>query len=200
MAAHDSRPASFPANVACNSPDAVSYRATISLELQRLRTLLKVHSIELHAKLLRARAACVPRRARGSDTSHVSPLIRAWVRHLARESANPRVGPLSRAWVRWYAWGRRPGAYLGVGVRVMGLTRIVSGSRATHQAVAVPTPQVTLPTTPRCQRLLPRWFALWAAPRGVTSPTVNCGTCASRGPVRDLSAGGIAIKWGELHH
>ena len=130
MAAHDSRPASFPANVACNSPDAVSYRATISLELQRLRTLLKVHSIELHAKLLRARAACVPRRARGSDTSHVSPLIRAWVRHLARESANPRVGPLSRAWVRWYAWGRRPRAYLGVGVRVMGLTRIVSGSRA----------------------------------------------------------------------
>ena len=125
---------------------------------------------------------------------------RAWVRHLARESANPRVGPLSRAWVRWYAWGRRPRAYLGVGVRVMGLTRIVSGSRATHQAVAVPTPQVTLPTTPRCQRLLPRWFALWAAPRGVTSPTVNCGTCASRGPVRDVAAGDIVTKRGELHH
>ena len=38
-------------------------------------------------------------------------------------------------------------------------------------------------------------------PRGVTSPTVNCGTCAARGPVCDLSAGGIAIKrGGELHH
>ena len=33
----------------------MSRRAYISLELQRLRTLLKVHSIELHAKLLRAR-------------------------------------------------------------------------------------------------------------------------------------------------
>ena len=42
-------------NVACNSPDTVSHRAFISLELQRLWTLLKVHSIELHAKLLRAR-------------------------------------------------------------------------------------------------------------------------------------------------
>ena len=38
-------------------PDTVSHRATILLELQRLRTLLKVHSIELHAKLLRARGA-----------------------------------------------------------------------------------------------------------------------------------------------
>jgi len=54
VVAHDSRPASYPTNVACNSPDTVSHRATISLELQRLRTLLKVHSIELHAKLLRA--------------------------------------------------------------------------------------------------------------------------------------------------
>ena len=54
VVAHDSRPASYPTNVACNSPDTVSHRAFISLELQRLRTLLKVHSIELHAKLLRA--------------------------------------------------------------------------------------------------------------------------------------------------
>ena len=42
-------------NVACNSPDTVSHRAFISLELQRLWTLLKIHSIELHVKLLRAR-------------------------------------------------------------------------------------------------------------------------------------------------
>ena len=57
------------------------------------------------------------------------------------------------------------------------------------------------PTTPRCRGLLPRWFATWAAlPRGVTSPTVNCGNCAARGPVRDLPVGDVAIKWGELHH
>ena len=37
------------------NPDTVSHRASISLELQRLQTLLKVHPIELHAKLLRAR-------------------------------------------------------------------------------------------------------------------------------------------------
>ena len=91
-------------NVACNSPDSVSHRVSISLELQRLWTLLKVHSIELHAKLLRACASCL------------------------------RSSP--RAWVRWYARGsggmcgrRRPGAYLGVGVRVTGLTRMFSGSR-----------------------------------------------------------------------
>ena len=39
-----------------------------------------------------------------------------------------------------------------------------------------------------------------ALPRGATSPTVNCGNCATRGPVRDLPAGDVAIKRGELHH
>ena len=98
-------------NVACNSPDTVSHRAAISLELQRLRTLLKIHSIELHAKLLRACASCLrssPRTwtrsfARGFDTSRVGPLICAW--------AAPRR--ISRGWRACY-----------------GLTRIVSGSRA----------------------------------------------------------------------
>ena len=51
----NSHPASYPTNVACNSPDTVSHLVSISLESQRLRTLLKVHPIELHAKLLRAR-------------------------------------------------------------------------------------------------------------------------------------------------
>ncbi|ERH23858.1 hypothetical protein HMPREF1980_02040 [Actinomyces sp. oral taxon 172 str. F0311] len=41
------------ANVACNSPAPVSSYTFASLELQRLWMLLKVHSIELHAKLLR---------------------------------------------------------------------------------------------------------------------------------------------------
>ena len=58
-------------NVACNSPDTVSRRAFISLELQRLRTLLKIHSIELHAKLLRARL--LP----AFLAAHVDPLLRA---------------------------------------------------------------------------------------------------------------------------
>ena len=75
-----------------------------------------------------------------------------------------RVGPLIRAWVRWYARQRRPGAYLGVGARVMGLTRIVSGSCAsdTPGGAVASTTQTTLPTTPRCRRLSPRWFATWA--------------------------------------
>ena len=100
----------------------MSHRATISLELQRLRTLLKVHSIELHAKLLRARE--LP----ALLAAHVDPMVCAWVRHFARGSDDMRVGPLIRAWFRWYARQRRPGAYLGVEVRVAGLTRMFSGS------------------------------------------------------------------------
>ena len=93
-------------NVACNSPDTVSHRATISLELQRLRTLLKVHPIELHAKLLRGCALArtwARWRARGTNTSRVGPLICAW--------AAPRR--ISRGWRACY-----------------GLTRMFSGSRA----------------------------------------------------------------------
>ena len=71
-------PGGLSTNVACNSTDTVSYRASMSLELQRLWKLLKVHSVELHAKLLRARAACVPRRAREPDTSRVGPMACAW--------------------------------------------------------------------------------------------------------------------------
>ena len=93
VAAHDSRPASYPANVACNSPDTVPHRATILLELQRLRTLLKIHSIELHAKPPRARAS----RLRSSPHT--------WTRHLARGPSKPCVGPTFRTWVRRYARG-----------------------------------------------------------------------------------------------
>ena len=92
-------------NVACNSPDTVSHRVSTSLELQRLRTLLKVHSIELHAKLLRTSASCLhssPRTraqhfARGTDTSRVGPTPRAWARHFARGPSNPRVGDAAQA-------------------------------------------------------------------------------------------------------
>ena len=81
-------------NVACNSPDTVSHRAFISLELQRLRTLLKIHSIELHAKLLRARElpALLP--------AHVDPMACAWTRYCGR-------GPLIRAWAAPCASPRR---------------------------------------------------------------------------------------------
>ena len=65
-----------------------------------------------------ARAACVPRRARGPAHSH--------------------VGPTPRMWVRWHARGRRPGAYLGVEVRVAGLTRMFSGSCASDMPGQAP--------------------------------------------------------------
>ena len=37
-------------------------------------------------------------------------------------------------------------------------------------------------------------------PRGATSPPASGGSCAARGPVRDLPADDCATKWGELHH
>ena len=87
-------------NVACNSPDTVSHRAAISLELQRLRTLLKIHSIELHAKLLRGCALARTRdqwHARGTNTSRVGPTLRAWARYLARGPDGMRVGGAAQA-------------------------------------------------------------------------------------------------------
>ena len=83
------------------------------------------------------------------------------------------------------------------------LTRIVGGSRASDApgGAVASTTQVISPTTAHCQRVSSRWLATWAAlPRGVTSLTVNGGSCAVRGPVRDLPAGDVATKRGELHH
>ena len=76
-----------------------------------------------------ALAACVPRRARGPS--------------------KPGVGPMACAWVRWYARGRRPGAYLGVGVRVMGLTRMFSGSCASDTPGQAPLRPQRRPPCPR---------------------------------------------------
>ena len=73
--------------------------------------------------------------------------------------------------------------------------------RHTRPGAVASTTQTTSPTTPRCRRLLPRWFATWAAPpRDAPSPTASVGNCPIRGPVRDLPAGDIATKRGELHH
>ena len=196
VAAHDSRPASFPANVACNSPNTAPHHATISLELQRLRTLLKVHSIELHAKLLRARAACAPPRALRSDGMRVGPLIRTWVRHLARGPSNPHVGPMARAWAALWRISRGLRACRGANAHVQ---RFMC-ERHTRPGAVASTTQTTSPTTPRCRRLLPRWFATWAPPRGATSPTASVGNCATRGPVRVLPADDCATKRGELHY
>jgi len=54
------------------NPYTVPHRATILLELQRLWTLLKIHSIELRAKLLRARLLPAFLAAR------VGPMVCAW--------------------------------------------------------------------------------------------------------------------------
>mgnify|MGYP001745205830 FL=1 len=188
-------------NVACNSPDTVSHRAFISLELQRLRMLLKVHSIELHAKLLRG---CALARtwarylARGPDTWRVDPVVCAW--------AAPRR--ISRGWRACY-----------------GLTSMFSGSRASGTPGQAPLgPQRRAPcprhaivsvcyrsglycgrhTTPR-RDLTALNRGLTALNRDLTAP--NCdltgskrGNCASRGRMRDLLADDCAVKWGELHH
>ena len=103
-------------------------------------------------------------------------------------------------------------------MRVAGLTRMFSGHvRATRQVrrrcahnaghLAHDTPLSAfaievvcdLGATPsRGATSLPR--TVTSLPRGAASLTASGGSCAARGPVRDLSAGGIAIKWGELHH
>ena len=174
-------------NVACNSPDTVSHRVSILLELQRLWMLLKVHSIELHAKLLRGCALArtwARWRARGTNTSRVGPLICAW--------AAPRR--ISRGWRACY-----------------GLTRMFSGSRASGTPGQAPLgPQRRAPC-PRhaivsvCYRSGLYCGRHAALNRDLTAP--NCdltgskrGNCASRGRMRDLLADDCAVKWGELHH
>ena len=195
-------------NVACNSPDTVSHRVSILLELQRLWMLLKVHSIELHAKLLRGCALArtwARWRARGTNTSRVGPLICAW--------AAPRR--ISRGWRACY-----------------GLTRMFSGSRASGTPGQAPLgPQRRAPC-PRhaivsvCYRsglycgrhaalnrdltapnrdLTALNRGLTALNRDLTAPRRGLtgskrGNCASRGRMRDLLADDCAVKWGELHH
>ena len=167
VAAHDSRPASYPTNVACNSPDTVSHRAIILLGLQRLWTLLKVHSIELHAKLLRGCA-----------------LARTWDQHLARGSDTSRVGPVV------CVWAAPPRLYLGVGVRVTGLTRMFSGSRASGAPGQAP-------LCSRRRSPCPRHAIVGVCGRG----GLYCGRHAAS--KRDLTVPNCdltAIKWVELRY
>ncbi len=180
---------------------------------------MKVHSIELHAKLLRARE--LP----AFLAAHVDPLIRTWVRHLARGPSNPHVDPLIRTWARWHARGRRPGAYLGVGVRVAGLTRMFSGSCASDTPGQAPLCPQRRPSRPRhpvvgvCyrgglrrgrRRPEPRphrqqaWgIALHVDPcvtcLPVTSPP-NGGNCTIRGATRRRHAEGRLLMLQNPHH
>ena len=81
------------------------------------------------------RIACEP--APSASCLRSSP--HTWARSFARGPAIAGAGPLIRAWFRWYARGRRrPRASLGVGVRVAGLTRIVSGSCASDMPGQAP--------------------------------------------------------------
>ena len=151
----------------------------------------------------------------------VGPLIRTWVRHLARGFDNSHVDPLIRTGTRWHARGRRPGAYLGVGVRVAGLTRMFSGSCASDTPGQAPLRPQRRPPRPRHpvvgvryrgglrrgrrrpetrpHRLQAWGIALYGDPcvtcLPVTSPPSG-GNCASRGPLRDLLADDCAVKWG----
>ena len=116
VVAHDSRWVSFPRMSHAIPPHCVAPRnhiVGIATFVDIVESSLNRIACEPAPSAL---AACVPRRARGPDTSRVGPMVCAWVRHFVRGSDGMR--------------GRRSGAYLGVGVRVMGLTRIVGDSRA----------------------------------------------------------------------
>ena len=118
---------------------------------------------------------------------------RAWTRSFARGPSNPRGGLMACAAAPPRRISRGWRACHGVSAHCQ---RFMC-ERRTRSGAVVPKSQTTLPTTAHCQRVSSRWFATWAAPpRGVTSPTVNCGNCATRGPVRDLPAGDIATKRG----
>ena len=131
--------------------------------------------------------------ARGLSNPHVGPMACAWVRHLARRPAIAGACPLIRVWVRWYARQHRPRAYLGVGVRVTGLTRTFSGSRASGTPGQAPLCSQRRPPCPRhaivgvcgrgglyCGRHIPANSDLTT--RGAASPPASGGNCATRGP------------------
>ena len=105
-----------------------------------------------------------------------------------------RVGPLIRAWFRWYARQRRPGAYLGVEVRVAGLTRMFSGSCASDTPGQAPLRPQRRPPCPRhpvvgvCRRGGLRLGRHAAPRRGLTDS--KRGNCTIRGTTRRRHAEG----------
>ena len=128
-------------------------------------------------------------------------------------------------WVRWYARGRRPGAYLGVGARVTGLTRIVSGSRASDtpsQAPLRPSRRLPCPQQPivgvcyrgglrrgrrrpeaRPHRQQTVGIALHGDPYVTCSPMTsppNGGNCTIRGATRRRHADRTLLMVQNPHH
>ena len=106
-----------------------------------------------------ALAACAPPRARGPAHSRVGSTPRTWARYCGRGPPDPRVVPMVCAWAAppsRISWGWR--ACHGVNAHVQ---RFMCERHARSGAVASTT-QATLPATPRCRRLLSRWFATWA--------------------------------------
>ena len=169
--------------------------------------LLKVHSVELHAKLLRgcalaAHAGPIRRRLTAGRLTLVHPRARGPAVGLLRGGFLGGRAP-ARTRARSCVPGqRRPCAYREVDVRIKGLPRIFSGSRVLHArpGAVVPRSQTTSPTTPDCQRFSPRWSALWAPhqpkPR---ADRHQMGTCAVRGARLSLAHVEGATKRGELH-
>ena len=149
--------------------------------------------------------------ARGPDGTHAGPTLRTRARHFERGPDTSSVGPILGAWVRWYACGRRPGAYLGVDVRVTGLTRMFSGSRASDAPGQAPLgPQRRAPC-PRhaivsvcyrsglyCGRHAALRRDLTTPNRDLTAP--NRGLTAPNRGLTALNRGLTAIKWGELRY
>ena len=145
-----------------------------------------------------ALAACVPRRARGSDTSCVGLMVCAW--------AAPRR--ISRGWrachgvnahcqrfmcerhTRWRRCVHNAGHLAHDTPLSAFVTEVVCDLGATPSRGATSLPR-TVTSLPRTVTSLLRTAA---------SLTASGGSCAARGPVRDVPAGDIATKRGELHH
>ena len=113
-----------------------------------------------------ALAACVPRRACGPDGMRVGPTLRAWVRWYAPGSDTSHVGPMACAWAAPWRISRGWRECRGVNAHC----RRFACERRTRSGAVVPITQATSPTTPRCRRLLSRWFATWALHRPEARP------------------------------
>ena len=149
---------------------------------------------------------------------------RAWVRSFARGFDTSHVDPLIRTWARWHARGRRSGAYLGVCVRVAGLTRMFSGSCASDTPGQAPLRPQRRPPRPRhpvvgvCYRgglrrgrrpeARPHRQQAWGIALHV-DPCVSClpmtappsgGNCIIRGATRRRHAEGRLLMLQNPHH
>ena len=142
-----------------------------------------------------ALAACAPPHTRGPDTSRVAPLSLAWVRHFARGSDGMRVGSMVCAWATPTRISRGWRACHGVNAHCQ---RFASGTPG--QAPLRPQRRPPCPRHPIvgvCYRGGLR-LGRHAAPRRGLTDSKRGGSCAVRGPVRDLPADDIAIKRGGI--